>query len=75
MRPHISHLRFYVGVLKKPFKAYWEDRRLKSQTRRKTRYFQIYPRPTEPQNRLRRAEKQSPDPKEIKWEGEEAEIT
>lgn len=54
MRPHIGHLRFYVGVLNKPTqsctgKAEDSNHRLE----RKTRMLQICPGPTEPQKQIR----------------------
>lgn len=54
MRPHIGHLRFYVGVLKKPIqsctgKAEDSNHRLE----RKTRMLQICLRPTDPPKQIK----------------------
>lgn len=54
MRPHIGHLRFYVGVLKKPIqsctgKAEDSNHRLE----RKTTMLQICPRPKEPLKQIK----------------------
>lgn len=69
MRPHIGHLRFYVGVLKKPIqsctrKAEDSNHRLE----RKTRMLHICPRPKEPPKQIKEGQGIVSTPKAIKRE-------
>lgn len=61
MRPHIGHLRFYVGVLKMSIQSY--TRKAKDSTHRleKQECYKSVLRQQDPQNKLRGAKKWSSD--------------
>lgn len=52
MRPHIGHLRFHVGVLKKPIQSCTGKAEDSNQTRKKNKNVTICPVPTQPQKQI-----------------------